>query len=88
MPANKPIGPQVPLQALVEAHRLTRKQLAERMAAHGASITEQGLSNILRGNKKPSDATLAAIADALGIHHLDIWLGPMRGQSASGNRAA
>lgn len=87
MPANKPIGPQVPLQALVEAHRLTRKQLADRMADHGVKITEQGLSNILRGNKKPSDATLAAIADALGIHHLDIWLGPLRAKAPT-NRAA
>jgi len=89
MPAKKPTpGPQVPIKVLRQVHGLTLKDLADRMAEHGVTISEAGLSNIENGNKKPSDRTLAAMASALGVHPLDVWAGQLRAKSAAGSKAA
>jgi transcriptional regulator with XRE-family HTH domain len=60
------------------AHGLTIAQLAERIAEHGVSITEAGISNVETGAKQASDRLLVAWARALGIQPLDVWHGPLR----------
>lgn len=60
------------------AHGLTMKQLAERIAEHGVSISEGGISNVENGNKQASDRLLIAWAKALGVEPLNVWHGPLR----------
>lgn len=60
------------------AHGITIKQLVERIAEQGVSITEAGISNVETGNKRASDRLLTAWAKALGVQPLDIWHGPLR----------
>lgn len=61
-----------------QAHGLTQQQLADRIAEHGVSITDAGLSNIENGNKPASDRLLIAWAKALGVNPLNMWQGPLR----------
>lgn len=73
-----PLGPQVRIKDLRLAHNLTLKQLAERIAEQGVSISESGISNVENGNKQASDRLLTAWARALGIEPLNVWHGPLR----------
>ena len=75
------------------AHGLTMKQLAERIAEHGVSISEGGISNVENGNKQASDRLLIAWAKALSVEPLNVWHGPLRasvkpGIPAKSGRAA
>lgn len=60
------------------AHGLTLKQLSDRIAEHGVSISEGGVSNVENGNKQASDRLLIAWAKALGVEPLNVWHGPIR----------
>jgi len=60
------------------AHGLTMKQLAERIAEQGVSISEGGISNVENGNKQASDRLLIGWAKALSVEPLNVWHGPLR----------
>ena len=78
MPTTEPLGPMIRIKDLRLAHGWTMKQLAERVAEQGASITESGVSNVENGNKQASDRLLIAWAKALGVDPLNVWHGPLR----------
>lgn len=68
----------VRMKVLRQVSGLTLVQVVDRMAEHGVSLSEGGLSNIENGNKQASDRVLIAWAKALGIDPLDVWHGPLR----------
>lgn len=55
-----------------EAHGLTSKQLAERIAEQGLEVDPNSLLNVEVGRKKASKKLLAAWARALAINVVDI----------------
>jgi transcriptional regulator with XRE-family HTH domain len=56
----------------------TIAQLVERIAEHGVSVTEAGISNVETGNKQGSERLLTAWAKALGSDPMNVWHGPLR----------
>ena len=66
------------LRELRLAHGLTMKQLADRIAEQGVSISEGGISNVENGAKQASDRLLIAWMRALGADPLNVWHGPLR----------
>lgn len=63
----------VRIRVLRQAHDLTIRELADRVGAHGATVSPAGLSNVENGHKRASERLLTAWAKALGVNTLDIW---------------
>lgn len=64
--------PMISLRSLREAHGLTSKQLAERIAEQGLDVDPNSLLNVEVGRKKASKRLLTAWARALGVKPVDI----------------
>lgn len=75
---GEPLGPTVRIRNLREARCLTMRQLTERIAEHGISVTPAAISNVENGHKRASERLLGAWAKALGVSALDVWQGPLR----------
>ncbi|WP_405490364.1 helix-turn-helix domain-containing protein [Nocardia sp. NBC_00511] len=74
----RPIGPQIRIRTLREAHGLSVKQLIERMSAEGiGSVHADTIRNVELGHKRPSGPLLTAWARALGVSPLDVWQPPI-----------
>lgn len=84
MTATDPLGPMVRIKDLRAARGLTMKQLADRIAEQGVSISESGISNVENGNKNASERLLDAWARALAVDPLNVWAGPLRKPVVSG----
>lgn len=76
MTAIQPIGPQVRIRQIREAHGLTLEQLADRIEEHGYTRrpSPDHLSNVELGRKTPSGALMTAWARALGLGPLDVYV--------------
>lgn len=64
--------PVVPLRALRQAHGLSARQLAERIAEHGVIVQPDSLLAVELGHTGASDELLVAWARALNLSRLDI----------------
>ena len=73
----KPIGPQVRIRDLREAHGLSVKQLVERIAVIGEiEVHENTIRNIENGHRRGSVQLMTAWAIALGIRPIDVYQEP------------
>ena len=79
MTAISPRGPQVSIRILREMRGMTLVQLADRIAdnGYGKRPDPDHLSNVERGNKKPSERLMVAWAKALGADDLEVWIAPL-----------
>lgn len=67
--------PLVSIRTLREAHGLTQRELAERITERRGRPTDVStISNVESGNKPASKQLMAAWAQALGLHPLDVVL--------------
>lgn len=78
--AANPIGPQIRIRDLREAHGLSVKQLIQRIEEAGlAGVHEDTIRNVELGHKRASVPLIAAWAQALGLQHsLDVWQPPAK----------
>lgn len=90
MPNTNPLGPMVRIRDLRTARGWTIAQLVDRIAEHGVTVTDAGISNVENGNKQASERLLTAWAKALGSDPMNVWHGPLREPVKPGrpNRAA
>lgn len=68
-----PIGPQVRIRDLREAHGLTVKDLVNRIEAAGFKVHPDTIRNVELGHKRASQDLMNAWARALNLHQLDVW---------------
>lgn len=82
---DMPIGPQIRIRDLREAHGITVNQLAERIIETGYTekVHPDSLRNIELGHKRGSKLLMVAWAKALGISSLDVWQPPSASESAA-----
>lgn len=77
----KPIGPQVRIRDLREAHGISVKELVEKIAVIGEiEIHENAIRNIESGHRRGSVPLMTAWAIALGIRPIDVYQEPLRGR--------
>jgi transcriptional regulator with XRE-family HTH domain len=67
-----PLPPMVPIRALREAHGLTSRGLAERIAEHGVTVSPDSLIAVELGQTGVSRELLTAWAKALNILPVDV----------------
>lgn len=88
--AANPIGPQVRIRDLREAHGLSVKQLIARISEAGLDgVHEDTIRNVELGHKRASVPLMTAWSKALGLIPLDVWQPPARStvQSKAGRAA-
>lgn len=73
MTTTTPIGPQVRIRDLREAHGLSVSQLVDRIAEQGVTVHPDTVRNVELGHKRASHPLITAWSKALGIPVLDIW---------------
>ena len=70
----RPVGPQIRIRDLREAHGLSVNQLIERIAENGVSgVHPDTIRNVELGYKRASKPLITAWAKALGITALNVW---------------
>jgi transcriptional regulator with XRE-family HTH domain len=79
-----PIGPQIRIRDLREAHGITVNQLVERIVATGYTdkLHPDTIRNVELGHKRGSKLLMVAWAKALGLSPLDVWQ-PAEAQSGA-----
>ncbi|MEU9516823.1 helix-turn-helix transcriptional regulator [Micromonospora sp. NPDC048169] len=72
--ADKSIGPQVRIRDLRNAHGLSVRQLAARLAEFGMpGVHEDTIRNVELGHRRASRPLITAWARALDVSPLDVW---------------
>lgn len=75
--ADKPIGPQVRIRDLRNAHGFSVRQLVDRLAESGMpGVHEDTIRNVELGHRRASRPLITAWARALGLSPLDIYQPP------------
>jgi transcriptional regulator with XRE-family HTH domain len=70
----RPVGPQIRIRDLREAHGLSVNGLIERIAENGVDgVHPDTIRNIELGYKRASKPLMTAWAKALGISSLNVW---------------
>jgi hypothetical protein len=72
---DRPIGPQVPIRALREAHGISVQDLIERIEQAGGpqKTHPDTIRNVELGYKRASNPLMTAWAKALGLTALDVY---------------
>lgn len=78
-----PLGPQVGIRELREAHGLTVNQLVERIKDLGydGNLHPDTVRNVELGHKRASKQLVVLWAKALGLLPMDIWQPPIESRS-------
>ncbi len=75
--ADKPIGPQVRIRDLRNAHGFSVKHLVTRIEEAGMpGVHEDTIRNVELGHRRASLPLMTAWARALGLSPLDVWQPP------------
>lgn len=73
MTTTTPIGPQVRIRDLREAHGMSVAQLVDRIEEQGVCVHPDTVRNVELGHRRASRPLITAWSKALGIPVLDIW---------------
>ncbi len=70
----RPVGPQIRIRDLREAHGLSVRNLIERIAENGVDgVHPDTIRNVELGYKRASNPLMTAWAKALGLSPLNVW---------------